>query len=145
MLRLFCLGMVVIGLSGCMETTNTSFSGLSGQLASTAKCNSSSVSCLQKAAEACGSGPYQVLESESHAGGLLADTNPGPFTWYSMTYRCGPSDGKMPTFAFRGPQYVEPAAPATVNVQSSTTDAPRLSPPIRCESRRVGGMVETTC
>jgi hypothetical protein len=29
------------------------------------------------------------------------DTSPGPINWYTMTYQCGPSDGKMPTFAAR--------------------------------------------
>jgi hypothetical protein len=47
-------------------------------------------------------GSYQVLDSESHAGGLLADILPGPVTWYGMTYSCGPSDGRLPSFAFKG-------------------------------------------
>ena len=89
-------------LSGCMETTNQSLPGPSGAAVEIAKCNASSTACLHKAAQTCG-GPYLVLDSESHAGGMLGDTTPGPFTWYSMTYQCGRSDGKMPTFAFRGP------------------------------------------
>jgi hypothetical protein len=112
MLRHLLLGIAVMAVSGCMETAGPSFNGPSGALVSTAKCNRSSVGCLQNASQACG-GPYQVLDSESHAGGLLADVMAGPVTWYSMTYQCGPSDGKMPAFAFRGPQYV---APAEVNV-----------------------------
>jgi hypothetical protein len=36
----------------------------------------------------------KILNSESHAGGLLADILPGPVTWYTMTYVCGASDGK---------------------------------------------------
>lgn len=102
-------------LAGCMETTNQSLTGPSGTAVEIAKCNGSSTACLQKAAQTC-SGPYLVLDSESHAGGMLGDTNPGPFTWYSMTYQCGRSDGKLPTFAFRGPQYIEPAR-MNVNVE----------------------------
>jgi hypothetical protein len=37
---------------------------------------------------------------------------PGPVTWYSMTYQCGPSDGKMPAFAFRG----GPTVNANINI-----------------------------
>jgi hypothetical protein len=73
----------------------------SGATFNTAKCSHTSDACFQKAAATCG-GPYQVIDSESHAGGTLADVLPGPVTWYGMTYQCGPSDGKMPTFAFRG-------------------------------------------
>jgi hypothetical protein len=36
----------------------------------------------------------------------------GPVTWYSVTYQCGPSDGKMPTFTFRG----GPTVNANINV-----------------------------
>ncbi|MEH2548662.1 hypothetical protein V1283_005307 [Bradyrhizobium sp. AZCC 2262] len=114
-MRVFAILALTAALVGCMETTNQSFKGPSGATVETAKCNQSSTACLQKAAQTCG-GPYLVLDSESHAGGLLADTGAGPFTWYSMTYECGRSDGKMPTFAFRGPQYVEPAR-MNVNVQ----------------------------
>ena len=103
-------------LAGCVETTNQSLIGPSGAAVEVAKCSQSSTACMQKATQTCG-GPYLVLDSESHAGDMLTDARgPGPFTWYSMTYQCGRSDGKMPTFAFRGPQYVEPAR-MNVNVQ----------------------------
>jgi len=116
LMRIFSILVLAATLGGCMETTNQSFNGPSGTPVETAKCNQSSTACLQKAAQTCG-GPYLVLDSESHAGGMLTDaTGPGPFIWYSMTYQCGRSDGKMPTFAFRGPQYVEPAR-TNVNVQ----------------------------
>lgn len=49
-----------------------------------------------------------MLDSESHAGGLVADVLPGPVTWYGMTFACGPSDGRMPSFAFRGQTYRPP-------------------------------------
>jgi hypothetical protein len=102
MLRYLSLGIVIFGLTGCMETAGPSFKGPSGATVSTAKCSQSSAGCLQQASQACG-GPYQVVDSDSHSGGLLADAMPGRVTWYSLSYQCGPSDGKMPTFAFRGP------------------------------------------
>jgi hypothetical protein len=46
-------------------------------------------------------GSYQIVESESHAGGLFADIFPGPVTWYAC-YTCGPSDGYLADFPFRG-------------------------------------------
>jgi hypothetical protein len=57
---------------------------------------------LAYAAAACGGGSYQVLSSESHAGGLVADVLPGPVRRYSISFSCGPSDGRMPAFPFQG-------------------------------------------
>jgi hypothetical protein len=70
----------------------------------TAKCKESSSKCISEAIKRC-DGEYRVIDSESHAGGLLADTLPGPVIWYSLTYSCGPSDGREPSFRFRGPRY----------------------------------------
>jgi hypothetical protein len=67
-----------------------------------AKCRQDSTLCTSEAARICG-GSYRVVDSESHAGGLISDALPGPFAWYAMTYVCGRSDGRYPTFAFRGP------------------------------------------
>lgn len=67
-----------------------------------AKCQINPTSCYAEATSVC-RGPYQVLDSESHAGGLLADILPGPVRWYSFLYQCGSSDGRMPSFPFRGP------------------------------------------
>jgi hypothetical protein len=106
MFRYLVLCIAAIGLSGCMETANPSFNGPSGAALNAAKCSQSSVGCLQKASQVCG-GHYSVVDSESHSGDLLADVLPGPVTWYGMTYQCGPSDGKMPTFAFGGQPYVD--------------------------------------
>jgi hypothetical protein len=105
----------------------------------------SSNTCLQKASQTCGGGPYLVLDSDSHSGGLLADVMPGPVTWYAMTYRCGPSDGKMPTFAFRGQTFSDSDTVVINNNGVPASDAPRLSPQINCTSRRVGGAVQTSC
>jgi hypothetical protein len=49
-----------------------------------------------------------VVDSYSKAGGLVADILPGPVTWYYMSYQCGKSDGRMPSFAFRGQNYQRP-------------------------------------
>lgn len=102
-------------LSGC-AATNTSFVGPSGAQTNSAKCNVSPQGCYQEASKIC-HGPYQVLDSESHAGGLAADILPGPVTWYAMTYSCGPSDGQLPSFAFKGPVFTPPAPPVTTNCQ----------------------------
>ena len=90
-----------IGLSGCTQTTGPSFNGPTGEALNTAKCSQSTVGCLQTASQVCG-GPYSIVGSEHHMGGVLADAIPGPVPWYTMAYRCGPSDGKMPAIASRG-------------------------------------------
>jgi len=101
LIRCAVLGFAAVSLSACDLTSGNSFASPSGAVVNRAKCSQSSDSCFQKAAATCG-GPYQVVDSESHAGRLLEDAMPGPVTWYTMTYQCGPSDGKMPAFAFRG-------------------------------------------
>jgi hypothetical protein len=67
----------------------------------------STTGCYAQATRDCGGGSYQILDSESHAGGLFADILPGPVTWYTMSYTCGSSDGRLATFpqrsAFQGP------------------------------------------
>jgi hypothetical protein len=60
--------------------------------------------CYEQATRDCKGGSYQIVESESHAGGLIMDVLPGPVTWYSMSYTCGPSDGRLADFPFRGPR-----------------------------------------
>jgi len=105
MLRnLLIVGVFVALTGGAMAETITL---PSGQTASKTVCKSNSMDCLREASATCG-GSYQVLDSESHAGGLLADWMAGPVTWYSMLYACGASDGRMPTFEFRGPTYQPP-------------------------------------
>jgi hypothetical protein len=71
------------------------------------KCKGSSSACIQEAQKTCG-GDYHVLDSESHAGGLLSDAIPGPVTWYSMTYECPNSRAGTPNFPFRGNTYAVP-------------------------------------
>jgi hypothetical protein len=141
MFRYVAAFLAAVCLSGCMETAGPSFNGPTGAALNTAKCSQSSVGCLQKASQVCG-GPYSVVDSDSHSGGLVADVLPGPVTWYSMTYQCGPSDGKMPAFAFRGPQWVDSPTVVVNNAPAASTG---LSPPITCNSRRIGATVQTTC
>jgi hypothetical protein len=103
MFRWLTLSIAAVSLSACdLTTSGSTFTAPSGAVANTARCSRSSDACLQKAAATCG-GPYLVLDSDSHAGGALTDGTAGPVTWYAMTYQCGPSDGKMPTFAPRVP------------------------------------------
>ncbi|WP_290577350.1 4-fold beta flower protein [Ketobacter sp.] len=71
----------------------------------TVKCRTDSSKCLTAASVSCGDGGYQVYSSESHAGGMLADIIPGPVTWYSMSYVCGPTDGTIPEFRWTGPTF----------------------------------------
>jgi hypothetical protein len=106
------LGVAAVGLSACDVTSGNSFASPSGAVVNRAKCSQSSDSCFKAASATCG-GPYQVVESESHPGRLLEDAMPGPVTWYTMTYQCGTSDGKMPTFAFKG----GPTVNANINIR----------------------------
>lgn len=99
-------------LTGC-TTSQESVTGPSGGIVHQAKCSGSPNGCLNEAGKTC-AGPYQVLASSSNAGGLVADVLPGPVTWYNMSYQCGSSDGKMPSFDFRGGVYRAP-------VQTTTT------------------------
>lgn len=86
------------------------------------KCNRNGGNCMNSASKHC-KGSYQVLGSESHAGGLLADVMPGPITWYSMTFLCGKSDGKMPRFTFQGGQWQMPTIviPRTIRTTCTTS------------------------
>ena len=55
--------------------------------------------CYDQAAQSCGGGSYQVVDSDSHAGGILADWLAGPVTWYKLMYTCGRSDGRLAAFS----------------------------------------------
>lgn len=104
-------------LAACTAPSSSEIKGPSGQTVRTTKCSASPDKCLAEAAARC-SGPYQVLDSSSNAGGLAADLLPGPVTWYRMTYQCGKSDGVMPTFPFRGQQYTPRPGPRYTNCNS---------------------------
>jgi hypothetical protein len=68
--------------------------------------------CYDQASQSCGGGSYQVIDSDSHAGGILADWLVGPVTWYKLMYTCGRSDARFAAFPWRGRQY-EPGHSAT--------------------------------
>lgn len=120
-----------LGLSACVEPQQTSIVGPSGQNMLVAKCSQSPNACYQKASDTC-SGSYQVLDSYSKAGGLLADVLPGPVTWYYMTYQCGQTDGQTPTFPFRGQQYTPP--PVIQAPAPTTTTCNRFGNSVTCNS-----------
>jgi hypothetical protein len=123
-----------------------SFVGPSGKPIQRAKCSRSSTGCYEEAHQTC-RGPYQIIESESHSGGILADALPGPVTWYSFTYSCGPSDGRLASFPFREPPHPQPSAnspPVFVNpFPAPTIQTPR--PMMNCSSNRVGNTIWTNC
>jgi len=83
-------------------TPSQAFKGPSGQEIHSAKCSHDPSGCYDQASQACGGGSYQIIDSDSHAGGLLADFIPGRVTWYGMTFTCGRSDGRLASFPFRG-------------------------------------------
>lgn len=100
-------------LCGCDVTSRggSSFVAPSGATANMAKCTQTPNACYQKASATC-AGPYQVLNSERHDGGIITESGTGTM-WYIMTYQCGPSDGKLPTFP--------PSDGATVNANINVT------------------------
>lgn len=102
---------VQAGSAFALET----ITGPSGKLMHISKCSQSPTGCYQEASKAC-SGPYQVLDSYSKAGGLFADLMPGPVTWYYMTYQCGATNGQVASFPMRGQQYNPPQPQAPANV-----------------------------
>ena len=106
------------------------FTSPSGVTVNIIKCSRKSAKCMNKAAVFC-EGSYQVIDSESHSGGLVADILPGPVTWYSMAFLCGKSDGVMPTFSFRGP---EPAMPSIVIPPTVRTTCTGFGNTVNCTS-----------
>lgn len=116
-----------------------SFIGPSGKPVHQVKCTHSPTSCYEEAHKTC-QGPYQIINSESHAGGIFADLIPGPVTWYSFTYACGRSDGRLAAFPFHG----SPRR-AFVNPFPAPAPTPMPRPPVNCTSNRVGNSVYTNC
>lgn len=110
--------LAAVAVSSCVASNGEEIAGPSGRAMRETKCNGSPTACLKTASATC-KGPYQVLDSSSNAGGLVADILPGPITWYRMSYQCGSSDGRMPTFAFRGQSYSPP--PVVVSQPHMTT------------------------
>jgi len=124
-------------LAGCASPTVNDMRAPDGTSMKNVKCNIDSQKCFVSASESCkaSGGTYRVVASHSNAGGTLADVLPGPVTWYNMTYVCGPSDGRMPDFRFRGQQYVQP--PVIINQpqqrsRPATTNCTRIGDSVNC-------------
>lgn len=136
-LRIIPLAAAVL-LAGCATTSVKEYQAPDGTSIKTVKCTSDSSKCFELASQSCSSGgSYRVISSESHAGGLVADILPGPVTWYSMTYACGPSDGKMPDFKFTGERYTPPppsAAPVIIKQRPTTTHCTTFGNTVNCNS-----------
>ena len=101
------IGFVLVALffiSGCMQEAPETYAGPSGNSVSSVKCKGSPKECFVQANNIC-NGPYSVVYSESHLGGVFADLIPGPVTWYSMTFECGKSNGVQPTFSRTGGEW----------------------------------------
>tara|TARA_R110001606_G_scaffold361754_7_gene515104 strand:- start:601 stop:1020 length:420 start_codon:yes stop_codon:yes gene_type:complete len=113
--------LISILITACAASNIKEYVGPDGKSIKTVKCNQHFEECFELASSSCSGGTYQVINSESHAGGLLSDILAGPVTWYGMTYYCGASDGKMPNFIFSGPQYTLPAPPIKVEVTTKLT------------------------
>lgn len=113
------LSIALVLIAGCASTKVSDLRAPDGTSMKTVKCAGDSQKCFVSATESCSEskGLYRVVSSHSNAGGTVADIFPGPVTWYGMTYVCGPSDGKMPEFKFRGQPYVEPNVTVNMPVQ----------------------------
>ena len=101
--------MVLAAIPTYASAEVSSFRGPNGATIHKVTCRIDETDCYQEAAAVCGK-KYQVINSESHAGGLLADWGPGPVRWYSMNIRCGVSDGRIADFERRGAEY-QPSRP----------------------------------
>jgi|SRR5690242_6482356 hypothetical protein len=117
---MICLVTAALFAGCCSAQTIVGPSGKPLQAPHHAKCKSPT-GCYEQATMDCGGRSYQILESESHAGGLLAHILPGPVTWYAMSYTCGPSDGRLADFPFRGPRYKPPSIQTCSQVGNTTT------------------------
>ena len=116
-------------VTGCQTAGTESYTGPSGKMVHQTKCKISNVECFKKASSVC-KGPYKVISSDTHAGGILADWIPGPITWYTMSYRCGEVDGKQPKFRWKGPKYTPPPPPAPAPVIINNPPATMPPPPM---------------
>lgn len=118
-------------LSGCATTSVTSFKTPDGADAHTVKCSTDRARCYAEASRSCGGGTYRALASESHAGGIALDILPGPVTWYTMTYACGATDGRLPEFPFGG----VPAAMPPMPMPAVRTNCTTFGNTTNCTSR----------
>lgn len=134
-MRIYLTVLLLAVVTGCGTQTVKQYKAPDGTAIKAVKCTTDSAKCFALASQSCpNGGTYRVISSDSHAGGLLADLFPGPVTWYSMTYSCGPSDGRMPDFSFAGQQYVPPPAPIVVKQKPTTTTCNPIGNSVTCRS-----------
>jgi hypothetical protein len=137
-MKIFFCGFLGFFLASCAAPSVSEYKAPDGTSVKTVKCTSDAAKCFNVAAQSCPEpGTYRVVSSHSNAGGLIADILPGPVTWYSMTYACGASDGKMPDFKFVGQQFTPPAptnSSITVRQQPTTTNCTRIGNSVTCNS-----------
>mgnify|MGYP001191264951 FL=1 len=119
MKKLLLICMITSLLNSCAGPQSQNFMTPSGNKGAQIDCVSDKTECFQKASETCGNNSYQVIDSWSNAGGSYKDWMPGPFTWYHMQIMCGPSDGRMPEFRFKGQEYVPPKGPTVTKCKDS--------------------------
>lgn len=128
----------ILLLAGCAGTVVNDLRAPDGSAMKNVKCNIDSHKCFVSASEICKEtgGSYRVVSSHSNAGGTLADIIPGPVTWYNMTFVCGPTDGKMPDFAFRGQPFAAPPVivnqPQQQRQRPATTNCVRIGDNVSC-------------
>lgn len=82
--------------------------GPSGANVYTTKCSGGPEGCYQEASNNCRGGSYQIMSSENHGGGIFGDALNGPVQYYSMSYQCGRSDGRLAQFPRTSPYYEPP-------------------------------------
>lgn len=137
-MKLLVYVVVALAMAACASPTVKDFQAPDGTSVKTIKCVSEPSKCFVAASQSCAAGgTYKVISSDSHAGGIAADLIPGPVTWYSMTYVCGPSDGKMPDFKWVGTTYtpLPPApAPQVVRPSPSTTNCTKIGDSLSCRT-----------
>jgi hypothetical protein len=107
MRTILLVGLVAL-TAGCAGPSVKEYAAPDGTTVKAVKCPSDPQKCYQAASDSCPERTYQIISSESHAGGLAADVLPGPVTWYGFTYACGPSDGKLASVPFQGQQFTPP-------------------------------------
>lgn len=66
-------------------------------------CKDRASKCVSEALGKCGKIGYEVVESDSHSGGLVSDETPGPSKWYWLAFKCG-GPSSTPDFPWRGPK-----------------------------------------
>ena len=132
-MRFAVAALSALALAGCAGASHTTVRLPDGSAAATVKCVSDPHQCFERASHVCAStgGTYKVIRSKSNAGGAIADVLPGPFTWYTMTFACGASDGVLPDFAFTGERYSPPPVTTTAPTRTTCT---KIGDTVNCRS-----------